>query len=172
MGILEQVRKPKMRHLESGEVAEIVGIRINYLNKIVERGLYGIQPSAKSGSGRGSRRWFTAEDVYGIALVWWLFEAGLRTKVIKRVLRDLGKAEKAAANPASKALQESGAEYLVVRRGVRSAASKAEGPPQLVEFAGSSEIADWLRKPDKKSLYVLPVGQLLTGLTSQLSKYE
>lgn len=161
-----------MRHLESGEITRIVGIRINYLNKIVERELYGIQPSAKSGKGRGTRRWFTAKDVYGIALVWWLFESGLRTEVIKRVLRELGKGTKADANSAAEALQDSGAEYLVVKREIRSAASSERWPPQKVLCADLFKVSDWLGKPDKESLHVLPVGSLLADLSSRLRAYE
>jgi DNA-binding transcriptional MerR regulator len=161
-----------MRNLESGEITQIVGIRINYLNKIVERGLYGIQPSAKSGSGRGSRRWFTEEDVYGVALVWWLFEAGLRTEVIKRVLRRLGNRRDADANAAATALRQQGAEYIVISREIRSAASKEKWPLQEVHHADLSKVSDWLRKPDKKSLHVLPVGSLLADLSSQLKRYE
>ena len=61
---------------ESRDVIRLVGISPVYLNKFVERGLYGIAPSERTGAGRGRRRLFTSEDVFGIALVWWLFEAG------------------------------------------------------------------------------------------------
>ena len=160
-----------MRPFESGKVAEIVGIRPIYLNKFVERKLYGIEPSAQRGTGKGTRRWFNLDDLFGIALVWWLFEAGLRAEVIKRVLRGLGNTSKADAYSAAKRLRESGAEYLVVRRGIRSAASKDKWPPQQVSFASVREVSDCLKQSDKESLHVLPVGRLLASVSSQLKKY-
>jgi DNA-binding transcriptional MerR regulator len=79
---------------ESVEVSEVVGIPPIYLNKLIERGKYGIVPSIRSGRGRGSRRLFSEEDVYGIALVWWLFEAGLRAEAIQDALAMMFKVPK------------------------------------------------------------------------------
>jgi DNA-binding transcriptional MerR regulator len=165
-----------MLPLERNELCDLVGVRWIYLNKLIERGLYGIEPSHKSGEGKGSRRWFSREDVLGIALVWWLFEAGLRTEVIKRVLRNLDNRDKANANSAAKALgaalQKSGAEYLVIEREVRSAESKEQYPEQRVDLVRRDQIADFLRKSEKESLHVLPVRSLFADLASRLKKYE
>jgi hypothetical protein len=158
--------------IESKGVCQIVGIRPTYLNKIVERGLYGVEPSLRWGQGKGSRRWFTQEDVFGIALVWWLFEAGLRTEVIKRVLRDLGNPRKASAKSAAEALQRRGADYLVIEREVRSAESDKEYPNQRVRLVRSTEITDLLNKSDKESLQVLPVRSLFADLDSRLREHE
>ena len=75
--------------LESREVSDVVGIPSTYLNKLIERGKYGIEPSIRSGRGRGSRRLFSEADVYGLALVWWLFEAGLRAEAIQDALEKM-----------------------------------------------------------------------------------
>ena len=81
---------------ESRIVSAIVGVPINFLNRMVERKLHGIKPSIRSDVNTGGRRWFSKEDVYGIALVYWLFEAGLRagkgkarTSVVQDVLNEI-----------------------------------------------------------------------------------
>lgn len=148
--------------LESSEVAEMVGITPIYLNKFIERKHYGIKPSARWRKGRGGVRWFNADDVFGIALVWSLFESGLRRLVIERVLYDLAKTTE--ANAAAKVLRESRAEYLVIRREIRSAASKAKRPQQVASGASFRGVTEWLEKADKESLLVLPVGRLWAKL--------
>lgn len=160
---------------ESADVVELTGIRPIYLNKFVERQLYGIEPSARSGSGRGSRRWFTKEDVYGIALVWWLFEAGLRTEVIKRVLREVGKSRFPDANRAAEAIRDSAAEFLVIEREPRLSETKAEKTRQKVYVAFESDVIDEVRTPDRDSirfLHALPIAKLFAHLTLQFQLHE
>ena len=41
---------------ESSEVTDVLGVQPVYLNKLVERKLYGIMPSVRGGKGPGSRR--------------------------------------------------------------------------------------------------------------------
>src|SRR5215472_15220021 len=71
---------------ETRDVLVLTGIPSIYLNKFIEYRSFGIAPSIRKGSGRGSRRLFSIEDVRGIALVWALFRLGLRSKVIGQVL--------------------------------------------------------------------------------------
>ena len=105
------------RLFESAEVTEVVGIQPLYLNKCIERKQYGIQASLRAGKGRGSRRLFSEEDVFGVALVWWLFESGLRKLAIQYVLNQIcGGKRKSKASAASRILLERKAEVLVVRR--------------------------------------------------------
>jgi hypothetical protein len=89
---------------DSSEVSKLVGIGPLLLNKLVERKMYGIGPSVRSGKGRGGRRLFSPDDVFGIALVWWLFESGLRSNVIQVVLDDICGTKGAAAIQAGKTL--------------------------------------------------------------------
>lgn len=72
---------------ETRNVIDFTGIPTTYLNKFIERRSFGIKPSIRKGAGQGRRRLFSDEDVLGIALVWSLFQAGLRSKVIGQVLR-------------------------------------------------------------------------------------
>lgn len=89
---------------DSSEVSKLVGIGPLLLNKLVERKMYGIGPSVRSGKGRGGRRLFSPDDVFGIALVWWLFESGLRSNVIQVVLDGICGTKGAAAVQAGKTL--------------------------------------------------------------------
>jgi hypothetical protein len=71
---------------ESRDVIRFAGIPATYLNKFIEHRSFGIKPSIREGSGRGTRRLFSDEDALGIALVWSLFQVGLRSRVIAQVL--------------------------------------------------------------------------------------
>jgi hypothetical protein len=153
---------------ESSDVVEVVGIRPIYLNKFVERRLYGIEPSVRSGEGRGSRRWFSLDDVFGIALVWWLFEAGLRTEVIKRVLREVSKSSKDDANLAAKSLMKSGVDCLTVTRDLRLAGNKQQRTPQDVQGVDFSDAQEKLSELGNQSIYVLPVRSLFADLLARL----
>jgi hypothetical protein len=90
----EKIDPKSPAFFDSSEVSKVVGIPPIFLNKLIERGKYGIVPSIRSGRGRGSRRLFSADDAYGIALVWWLFEAGLRADAIQDALAQMFKAPK------------------------------------------------------------------------------
>jgi|HubBroStandDraft_4_1064222.scaffolds.fasta_scaffold11348_3 hypothetical protein len=153
---------------ESSDVVEVVGIRPIYLNKFVERRLYGIEPSFRSGEGRGSRRWFSLDDVLGIALVWWLFESGLRTEVIKRVLREVSKSSKDDANLTAKSLMKSGAECLVITRDLRQAGNKQQRTPQVAQGADFLDAQEQLSEIGDESIYVLPVRSLFADLLARL----
>lgn len=95
---------PTFLTFESSEVCELVGIGPFLLNKFVEGKTYGIQPSVRRGKGRGGRRLFGPDDVFGIALVWWLFETGLRSGVIQYVLNEICAPAKGVASEAAKKL--------------------------------------------------------------------
>lgn len=95
---------PAFLTFDSNEVCELVGIGPLLLNKFVERKTYGIQPSVRSGKGRGGRRLFSPDDVLGIGLAWWLFESGLRSGVIQYVLDEICAPAKGVASEAAKKL--------------------------------------------------------------------
>ncbi len=150
---------------ESRDVITLVGISPVYLNKFVERGLYGIAPSERTGLGKGSRRWFNSEDVFGIALVWWLFEAGLRSEVIKRVLRELVGQKKANANLAAKTLHENGSDFVVIRRLPRLGGDKhPRHTPQTIAIVGKSDVLDFIQNGDAEAIHIIPVGNLFRKL--------
>lgn len=117
---------------ETREVLLLTGIPSIYLNKFIEYRSFGIAPSIRKGSGRGSRRLFSTNDVLGIALVWALFRLGLRSKFIGQVLA------KARAIPTLEGLATDAATSIA-----QSWGSDHEGPHVLV-------IRRWLGQKQKK----------------------
>src|SRR5262245_53133805 len=106
--------------IDSSDLSELlVGITPAYLNNFVQRELYGVRASVQAGQVRKQHRRFSEDDVFGIGLVWMLFEAGLRSDPICRILKDI--AGKLDANAAAKRLLKSNVENLVVVRRPRPA---------------------------------------------------
>src|SRR2546423_1231726 len=63
--------------IDAADICErLVGITPIYLQNFVQRGSYGLRASVQQGKRREKRRLFSREDVFGIALVWLLFESG------------------------------------------------------------------------------------------------
>src|SRR5216683_1907653 len=117
--------------IDASDISErLVGITPIYLQRFIQRGLYGLRASLKSGKVRAQRRSFSRDDVFGIALIWLLFESGMRTDPIIRVLNQVGNTKKADAKVAAKKLLESDADYLVIVRQPRGPAKEIPDKPQ------------------------------------------
>jgi len=101
------------RAFSSADVVKLLGITPVYLNALVHRELYGIKASISERS-EGKLRIFSEEDVFGIALVWMLFEAGLRTQSIREILLQLVHSDN--ANAAAEYLMRPGSAHLVIVR--------------------------------------------------------
>jgi hypothetical protein len=157
---------------ESGQVVSLVGIRPFYLNKFIERKLYGIRPSFETGKVRKVRRKFSADDVCGIGLVWWLYESGLRSEAIKRVLRDITGAKKSDTNEAARLLRENKTEMLAIVRHRRTAKSLKSSPDQIVKRTNLSGVSLLLREKQTASVSVIPVGVLFTELSEAIEPIQ
>jgi hypothetical protein len=159
---------------ETTEVSSLVGIPPILLNKFVERSSYGIVPSVRSGKGRGSRRRFSQDDLFGIALVWWLFESGLRTRVIQFVLNQIcGGRRDSRANDAARLLIERGAELLLVEREPRTDHEHAtEHPKQRVRLMDADRMTGEIKAFKTATLLVLPVGNLYSRLKVDMQRLE
>jgi hypothetical protein len=164
------------RFFDSARVSKAVGIGPIYLNKLVARKKYGIEPSVSAGEGRGSRRFFTALDVYGIALVWWLFEGGLRSQTIQEVLNQIceGKKESTALEAAF-TLHEGDADMIAIKRQPRIGISKSQAQPKLEVIQLIPEVDADLTFPleqlDTESLLYIPTGRLFEKLKDSMQKY-
>ncbi len=162
------------RFFDSVRVCKAVGIQPLYLNKLVERKQYGIEPSVSAGEGRGSRRFFSEEDVYGIALVWWLFEGGLRSGTIQEVLDQIcGGKKKSTAVEAARFMFEDVADMLAIKREPRIGLSKSQRQPNvevipLISQLGSEYLVEELAT---ESLLYIPTGQLFKKLKDSMQKY-
>ena len=159
---------------DSKDVIRLVGIPATSLNKFIERSSFGIGPSLRPGYGRGSRRLFGWPDVYAVALVWWLFRAGLRSQVIGQILKKLTRAENPLSEkPASEVVthllgehvEEDSGEMLVIRRRLASGGKKTQDLSVRLEFGAVN-----VRGSEAESVHVVPLGNLLQRLTEKIRK--
>ena len=159
---------------ETRDVVRLVPIPLNTLNKMLERPRFGILPSVRAGSGRGSRRLFATPDVYGIALVWWLMQSGLRSRVIGRVLGNITGDPKrpnaviAAGLLLGKQIDAKVDQLLVMRRDLQSRGSRP--PPQTTTVCAASEIQKSSRASE--ATLILPVGKMLMDLRGRIEQFK
>jgi hypothetical protein len=132
------------RDIDAADISErLVGITPIYLQNFIQRGSYGLRASVKPGKVRSQRRLFSREDVFGMALVWLLFESGLRGDPIARVLNDVAGTNKANANSAAKKLLQAKSEYLLILRKPRAPTKNPSArPPQEVRIIGPKEASE------------------------------
>ena len=160
-----------MSEIETGDVTErLVGISPVYLNKFVQQKMYGIAASVQPGKFRTQRRFFSRDDVFAIALVWMLFESGLRTDPIRRVLNDIAATKKADAKTAAKKLLDSGADYLLIVRKPRGPRKdRRDKPEQEVRTVTESALAATVeQKGPPASVLAIPVGQKFADVKKRL----
>ena len=153
--------------LGSMDVARVVGIQPTLLNKFIERKQYGIGASIRPGEGRGKELLFGEEDVYGIALAYWLFESGLRSDSIQFVLNQIvrGYADAKARNAAYYARK---AEALAITRQPRS--GYAEHPVQKTYLCDLARAIQLVREAPSSSVLVIPVGNLFASLQKKMEE--
>lgn len=72
----------------AGEVAEILGVPMWRLQKYIDSPQYKFSPEGKLGKGQGSRRVFTREDIYLLALVGRLVGDGFAAKFVGSILEE------------------------------------------------------------------------------------
>jgi hypothetical protein len=158
-----------MLEIESSDITDLlVGITPLYLNTFFRRKLYGITASVQEGEVRAKRRLFSEADVYGIALVWMLFESGLRTQVIRRILNELGGTKKANARATAEVLHKSGAEYIVVLREPRKPRSKTEPEPKI-RTAKNSELAEIVTRIGTANTLIVPISAKFKDIEKRLA---
>jgi len=153
---------------DSSEVSDLVGIGSMLLNKFVEHGSYGIRPSIRPGKGRGARRLFSSDDVLGIGLVWWLFEAGLRSGVIQLVLNRICEPSVGVANEAAQGVLRSGAQRMYINRMPRQTPreSKVKYPRTSVHLGTRTNVR--LTTAADKTVLEIPVGIYLAKLLERM----
>ncbi len=155
--------------IEVSDVCErLVGITPVHLQNFVQRGSYGIRSSVSPGKVRSHRRLFSLEDVYGIALVWLLFEGGLRGDPIARILNGIvGK--KATANRAAQELIEGEGDYLFITRAPRQPSkSPPDKPDQRVQICTEEELGPLLEHFSGAVIVVVPFGPKFADVHERL----
>jgi hypothetical protein len=149
------------------DIARFVGIQPTLLNKFMQRSKYGIEASVREGKGQGKERLFSDKDVYGIALVYWLFESGLRSESIQYVLNQIcgGKLSSSAADAASIVLRRAN-DILVISREPRSGFEKH--PAQKTRWVDKAEAARIVQENAKASILLIPVGSWFANLRDKM----
>jgi hypothetical protein len=163
------VAKTKKTEFGSMDVAALVGIQPTLVNKFIERERkYGIEASVQAG-GRGKDRIFSEKDLYGIALVHWLFESGLRTEAIEFVLNQIcGGRLHSRANDAAEVLLAREPEVLAITREPRT--GYAKHPEQRTYLCDTREAVQLVRDAATRNVLVIPVANLLAALRTRLEK--
>ena len=157
-----------MREIETSDVTDLlVGIRPVYLNTFLQRELYGIAASVQAGRVREKRRLFSESDVYGIALLWMLFESGLRTQAIRRILNEIGGTKKANARISAEVLLKSRAEYLAVVREPRRPKGKTEPEPKI-RTVKQAELGEIVENNPTANILLVPIGAKFDDIKKRL----
>lgn len=157
------------RTFGSSEVTDLlVGITPIYLNTFVQRKLYGLKkPEVREGERGDKQRVFSEADVFGIALVWMLFESGLRSDPIRRILKVLAGTKKDDAVLAAKALLKSEAEYILVVREPRRPKGKTEVDPKISSVA-KTDLGPAIANNPTANLLMIPVGQKFEDIRKRM----
>ncbi len=156
--------------IDAADICErLVGITPVYLQNFLQRGSYGLRSSVSPGKVRSQRRLFSVEDVYGTALVWELFESGLRGDPIARILKDVAGTKKADANKAAAKLLENKSAYLLIfRTARRPSKSISKMPIQSVEALTEEGFTRFLQKWPHRSGQVIAVGEKFADVRKRL----
>jgi len=162
--------------IDAADVCErLVGITPIYLQNFLQRGSYGLRSSVSPGKVRSKRRLFSPADVYGIALVWLLFESGLRGDPIARILKDVARTKNVNANKAAEILRSEASDYLlVIRAPRRPSKSIADKPYQQVHFmqkvqmASERALVTFLGEDIDRTILVVPVGDKFADIRTRL----
>jgi hypothetical protein len=84
--LFEGVPNIALEGFPAGEVATILGVPMWRLQKFIDSPQYKFSPEGKLGKGQGSRRVFTREDIYRVALAARLVEDGFAAKFVGSIL--------------------------------------------------------------------------------------
>jgi hypothetical protein len=157
--------------IDASDITErLVGITQICLQNFVSRGLYGLRASVVAGKVRAQRRLFSRDDVFGIALVWLLFESGLRGDPLARVLNDIAGTKKANANLAAKKLLESGSDYLLIIRKPRGPTKRPQDQPeQRVKAVKQPELAGAIAGGLVSDLLIVPIGAKFADIQRRIA---
>src|SRR5213592_3289373 len=125
----------KERIFQASEIAKLVGIPQPKLAKFMESPGYKLNPSLREKAGRGAPRLYNLHDLLAVALAWWLFQAGLRSQVIGRII---SAKETTKLLTESESWKQSENRLLVISRQMDSPPGR---PDQKVSFVSAKVVA-------------------------------
>lgn len=73
-----------------GAVCEVLGLEAWRLQKFLDSPRYRLKASGHLGEGKGSRKWFSTEDIYRIGIANFLAKDGFAPKLIVEMLERIG----------------------------------------------------------------------------------
>ena len=156
----------------SQDVVDLVGIDPIYLNTLAHRKDYQIKASISESVGQKKLRVFSKADVYGIALVWMLFECGLRMQTIKEVLMNLVDTDRPDANAAAEYLSEPGRAHLVIiresRRRKKKAIHKLRVIPVMTDLL-LNQVAESVQEHPAANILLVPVGAKFAEIEEKIA---
>ncbi len=149
------------------DIAKLLGATQVPLNRLL-LGL-GIQSSVIAPSGRGSRRFFSFQDLGTIALAYWLFRIGLRTAAIRDTLAEK-KVDRLLRSLENVKRIEAGARktgFLVTWR----VADRSGTAKQVVKFERNlTGVRRIVQESKQFGIVVVPFGPLLKELAEKIKK--
>lgn len=153
---------------ETWQVTDIlVGIPPKYLNMFLQRKLYGITARISGRRGEKNSRRFDTAEVFGIGLAWMLFQSGLRTEPIRKILCEIAETKVANAREAAQVLGQAQLRYLAIFRDLNQEGNTGDsvsvGGAQWLE-----ELKETLRDDALTSALVLPVGAVFDGIGQRM----
>jgi hypothetical protein len=80
---------PQIPAFGTGEVAQILGLPIWRVQKFLDSPQYNLSPEGKLGSGQGSRRVFTSDDIVRIAIAVRMVQDGFAAKFVGSILEEI-----------------------------------------------------------------------------------
>jgi hypothetical protein len=137
----------------TGAVAEILGLEIWRLQKFLDSPRYQLSPTGRLGKGKGSRRWFTTQDVYRLGIAAFVAKDGFAPKMIAKILQQIEDRD-------LRDFSEDGE----VRKGI--ALKRTEDEPEFIFFrSGHPPIL----KAGGDVYYVLDMGEITWDIDSRIS---
>lgn len=116
-------------HFGSGEVAEILGLEPWELHRVLGR--YQLTSSGQLGRGKGSRRWFTTEDVYRIATARFLIRDGFSRQIVSSIVQTLEDRDFYGAHNETGDFSDLGILLRRTNEGPRVEIFRSDSPPEL-----------------------------------------
>ncbi len=76
----------KVPRWSTRDVIEVLGVAASRLQNFLLSNVYGLSPALQTGTGRGSRRLYSREDIYRLKVASTLFSDGFRPETVAKVL--------------------------------------------------------------------------------------
>ena len=128
----------KVPHFGSGEVASILELPPWKLHRILTR--YQLTSAGQLGQGRGSRRWFTTEDIYRIATALFLIQDGFGPKIVSSIVQTIGDSDFYGDHDEHGEFSQLGVWLQRTKEGRQVRTFRSDAPPEL-RIGGSAYYA-------------------------------